>query len=120
MAFVKECAHRAVAALLRTDGPRDARDWLHSAAHLQLIALSKYKEKVKVLVLFALKIYKKFISPVLPQSCRFHPSCSTYGLEAVQRFGVAKGSWLLLKRFLKCHPFHPGGYDPLKYPENSR
>jgi len=75
---------------------------------------------VKALVLFAFKIYKKFISPFLPQSCRFYPSCSHYCSEAVQRFGVAKGGWLSFKRIMKCHPLHPGGFDPLEYPEKTR
>lgn len=57
--------------------------------------------------------YQKVISPVLPPSCRFHPSCSQYTLEAVQRYGVLKGSWLGLRRLSRCHPFNPGGFDPL-------
>ncbi|MDQ0245983.1 putative membrane protein insertion efficiency factor [Bacillus fengqiuensis] len=58
-----------------------------------------------------IRIYQKFISPLKPPTCRFYPTCSHYGLEAVKRFGPLKGSWLTIKRLLKCHPFHPGGID---------
>ena len=57
--------------------------------------------------------YQLLISPVLPASCRFHPSCSEYARQAVSRHGAGKGSWLSLRRLLRCHPFHPGGYDPV-------
>lgn len=57
--------------------------------------------------------YQLLISPVLPRSCRFHPSCSEYAREAVSKHGAGKGSWLSLRRLLRCHPFHPGGYDPV-------
>ena len=51
---------------------------------------------------------------MLPPSCRFHPTCSHYALQALERYGVLKGCWLTLKRLSKCHPYHPGGLDPLK------
>ena len=57
--------------------------------------------------------YQQVISPLLPPTCRFMPTCSEYAYEAVSTYGVCKGGWLALKRILKCHPFHPGGYDPL-------
>jgi uncharacterized protein len=60
-----------------------------------------------------IRFYQLAISPIKPPSCRFYPTCSHYGLEAVQRFGALKGGWLTLKRILKCHPFHPGGVDPV-------
>ncbi|UHA62119.1 membrane protein insertion efficiency factor YidD [Metabacillus litoralis] len=59
----------------------------------------------------AIRFYQKFISPLTPPTCRFYPTCSHYGLEAFQRFGVLKGSYLTIKRIVKCHPFHPGGID---------
>jgi uncharacterized protein len=61
-----------------------------------------------------LKFYKAAISPWLPPSCRFVPTCSEYALEAIQRYGPLRGSAMGLRRILRCHPFHPGGYDPVK------
>ncbi|NJD03939.1 MAG: membrane protein insertion efficiency factor YidD [Ruminiclostridium sp.] len=61
-----------------------------------------------------IKLYRKWISPLKKPSCRFYPTCSQYALDAIGRYGSLKGSWLALKRILKCHPFHPGGYDPVK------
>jgi uncharacterized protein len=57
--------------------------------------------------------YQRFISPALPSSCRFTPSCSQYTLEAVTRYGVLRGGWLGVRRLVRCHPFHPGGFDPV-------
>ena len=57
--------------------------------------------------------YQRFISPALPPSCRYTPTCSQYTLEAVQKYGLGRGSWLGLKRLLRCHPFHRGGFDPV-------
>ena len=61
-----------------------------------------------------LRGYKRYISPHLGHHCRFVPTCSQYALEAVEKYGAVKGGWLALKRFLRCHPFHKGGwYDPV-------
>jgi hypothetical protein len=60
-----------------------------------------------------IRFYKYFISPLLGSNCRFYPSCSSYSLEALQRHGAIIGSYLTLKRLLKCHPFHQGGIDPV-------
>ena len=57
--------------------------------------------------------YQRFLSPALPPSCRFHPSCSQYALEAVTRHGALKGGWLAARRLARCHPFNPGGFDPV-------
>jgi uncharacterized protein len=57
--------------------------------------------------------YRRFVSPLLGQRCRFYPSCSAYALEAVQMHGALKGSWLAVRRLSRCHPFHPGGLDPV-------
>ncbi|GAA1873410.1 hypothetical protein GCM10009836_63020 [Pseudonocardia ailaonensis] len=61
----------------------------------------------------AVRFYQRFISPALPPTCRFYPSCSAYALEAVQVHGAAKGTWLAVRRLLRCHPWHPGGVDPV-------
>jgi len=66
---------------------------------------------MKQIFLFMIRFYQKFISPIKPPTCRFYPTCSHYGLEAIKRFGALKGGWLTLKRIVKCHPFHPGGID---------
>ncbi|WP_042345123.1 membrane protein insertion efficiency factor YidD [Bacillus massiliigorillae] len=75
---------------------------------------------MKKLFLSIIHFYRTVISPLKPPTCRFYPTCSAYGLEAIQRFGAWKGGWLTLKRILKCHPFHPGGFDyvPEKEPKN--
>jgi putative membrane protein insertion efficiency factor len=57
--------------------------------------------------------YQRMVSPLLGHHCRFYPSCSQYGIEAITRFGMVKGCWLTLKRVLKCHPLNPGGNDPV-------
>lgn len=68
---------------------------------------------VKYGLIGLLKAYRLFISPLYGQVCRYHPSCSTYALEAIQRHGSARGSWLALRRLLRCHPWAAGGYDPV-------
>lgn len=65
------------------------------------------------LLMAPIRGYQRFISPGLPPSCRFSPSCSQYALEAVEKYGALKGSWLAVRRLIRCHPFNPGGYDPI-------
>jgi hypothetical protein len=60
-----------------------------------------------------IRAYQYLISPVLPPSCRFTPTCSQYAYEAISRYGVMRGGLMAIKRILRCHPFHPGGYDPV-------
>ena len=69
---------------------------------------------MRQILIFLVRIYQVCISPLLPKTCRFYPTCSDYFIQAVEKYGALKGSWLGIKRILKCHPFHPGGYDPLK------
>jgi uncharacterized protein len=68
---------------------------------------------MRFMLIAIIKFYKYFISPLLGSNCRFYPSCSSYSLEALQRHGVITGSFLTLRRLLKCHPFHEGGIDPV-------
>jgi putative membrane protein insertion efficiency factor len=60
-----------------------------------------------------IRVYQKVISPLLPRACRFYPTCSVYMCQAVRKFGPVKGICLGVRRLLRCHPFHPGGYDPI-------
>ncbi|WRS26770.1 membrane protein insertion efficiency factor YidD [Oscillospiraceae bacterium MB08-C2-2] len=64
-------------------------------------------------MLLLLRGYKRWISPLLPPSCRFHPTCSVYAYEAIERFGVSRGGFLAIKRLLRCNPWFPGGCDPV-------
>ena len=64
-------------------------------------------------LLALIRFYRRQISPATPPSCRFIPKCSEYALEAVQKYGALKGGYLAVRRILKCHPFHKGGYDPV-------
>ncbi|HEY1038265.1 MAG TPA: membrane protein insertion efficiency factor YidD [Bacteroidia bacterium] len=68
---------------------------------------------MKFLFIVLVRFYQKAISPHLPASCRFQPTCSQYTIEALQKYGALKGGWLGLKRFMKCHPWGPHGYDPV-------
>jgi putative membrane protein insertion efficiency factor len=70
---------------------------------------------VSNLVILLIRTYQKFISPLKGiSSCRFYPTCSQYAIDAIKKYGIIKGSFMSIKRILKCHPFHPGGYDPVK------
>lgn len=69
---------------------------------------------MKVVVLSFISLYKTMVSPFLPPSCRFEPTCSTYAKEAVEKYGAIKGTWVGVKRILRCQPFSKGGYDPVK------
>ena len=60
-----------------------------------------------------IQLYRLVISPFLPPACRFAPTCSRYSEQAIMRYGLLRGGWLTLRRLCRCHPFHPGGYDPV-------
>jgi putative membrane protein insertion efficiency factor len=65
-----------------------------------------------VLLIAAVRVYQWTLSPLIGRHCRFEPTCSTYFIQAVRKYGAAHGTWLGVKRIGRCHPFHPGGYDP--------
>ena len=69
---------------------------------------------MKAVLIALIRGYQLVISPMLPPACRFTPTCSTYTLEAVRRYGALRGAYMGVRRLLRCHPFHPGGYDPVK------
>lgn len=75
---------------------------------------------MKHVFIWLINVYRNYISPMTPPTCRFHPTCSAYGLEAFEKHGAIKGLYLTVTRILKCHPFHPGGFDPVpeKKPSN--
>ena len=68
---------------------------------------------MRKLIVGILRFYKRMLSPLLPSSCRYYPSCSDYMRQAVEKYGVAQGIWMGVKRLLRCHPFHSGGLDPV-------
>lgn len=68
---------------------------------------------IKWLMLRAIRIYKRLLSPMLPSACRFTPTCSEYAYEAIEVYGPARGAWMAARRICRCHPLNPGGYDPV-------
>ena len=84
------------------------RDVIH-----EKYAQKEWVDKVKYVLIVIIRGYQIFISPWLPATCRYYPTCSAYFLEALQKYGFFKGSKLGLLRILRCHPFHEGGYDPV-------
>ena len=72
---------------------------------------------MRQILIALIKLYRYAISPYLAPSCRYTPTCSSYAIEAVQRFGIFRGSWLAIRRISRCHPWHEAGYDPV--PENN-
>jgi hypothetical protein len=66
------------------------------------------------MVIATLSLYKRFVSPILPSACRYRPTCSEYMIEAVDKYGVRRGVWMGTRRLLRCHPFHQGGFDPVR------
>ncbi len=69
---------------------------------------------MKELALALLRFYKRWVSPMLPSACRFHPTCSEYMMDAIAAHGAARGVWMGLRRIGRCHPFHEGGFDPVR------
>ncbi|AWZ49751.1 membrane protein insertion efficiency factor YidD [Hathewaya limosa] len=69
---------------------------------------------MKRILIFLIKLYRKYISPLKPACCRFYPTCSQYAIEAIEKYGALKGGFMAIKRILRCNPFNKGGYDPVK------
>ena len=74
----------------------------------------KKVNNMKIVILFFISFYRKYVSPLLTPHCRFYPTCSEYSYESIFRHGIIKGTFLTIIRICKCHPFHPGGFDPVK------
>ncbi|HBW37246.1 membrane protein insertion efficiency factor YidD [Desulfosporosinus sp. BICA1-9] len=68
---------------------------------------------MKIILVGLIRLYQIVISPIKGQTCRFYPSCSEYSIQALRKYGLIKGLWKSIKRIFKCHPFHPGGHDPV-------
>jgi len=68
---------------------------------------------LKWALLACIRIYKRFLSPILPSACRFTPTCSQYAYEAIETYGAVRGIWMGMRRIMRCHPLHPGGFDPV-------
>jgi len=71
---------------------------------------------MRAILIALIRVYQLFVSPLLGNHCRFYPSCSQYAREAVEQYGVLRGSWLAIQRLSRCHPWHPGGVDPVPEP----
>jgi putative membrane protein insertion efficiency factor len=81
---------------------------------MQPISLTSSRKVVAASLIAVLRAYKMLLSPLLPSACRFSPSCSEYMIDAIRKHGAARGIWLGIRRLGKCHPFHEGGYDPVR------
>ena len=87
---------------------------LRDGKFLALLLIYKiWTTVMKLLFIWLIRGYRMFISPLFPPTCRFQPTCSMYAIQAIERFGAWRGGWMAVRRILRCHPFHPGGYDPV-------
>lgn len=68
---------------------------------------------MRAILMGAIRVYKRFISPLLPPACRYEPTCSQYALDAIELYGPWRGTWMAVRRILRCHPFSRGGFDPV-------
>ncbi|MGV8944190.1 membrane protein insertion efficiency factor YidD [Thermomonas sp.] len=86
---------------------------MHTAATAPACSGCRTHSVIDKFLIALLRGYKRFISPLLGNNCRFVPTCSEYAMQAIARFGAVRGSWLALRRISRCHPLHPGGHDPI-------
>ena len=77
------------------------------------VAIALIERAAQGVLLALVRVYRRGVSPLLPPRCRFYPTCSAYAQEALERHGPWRGGWLAARRLLRCHPWHPGGYDPV-------
>jgi putative membrane protein insertion efficiency factor len=77
------------------------------------VVLKAVDTGLKYVLMGLIRLYKITLSPLLPSSCRFTPTCSVYGYQAIEKYGAVKGGWMAIRRIARCHPFNPGGYDPV-------
>ncbi|QNR98651.1 membrane protein insertion efficiency factor YidD [Stenotrophomonas sp. 169] len=97
----------------RPCGGPEAADCHAAAIHPKGRTTFYYERVISHLLIAVLRFYKRFISPLLGPRCRFFPSCSEYAMQAIAGHGPLRGSWLAVRRIGRCHPFHPGGFDPV-------
>jgi hypothetical protein len=83
------------------------------ALPVMVARMSERRSPVARVFLAMIGFYRRYISPLTPPSCIYSPTCSEYAMQAIVKYGAGKGSWLALKRILRCHPFHKGGFDPV-------
>ncbi len=104
--------------LVRLDRPSPHPSGLveHSGARSE----NRLVQALQFLLIGLIRLYQVALAPLFPPSCRFTPSCSTYTLEAIRIHGPFRGTWLGMRRVLRCHPFHPGGYDPVPPPHDEQ
>lgn len=90
------------------------RSFLSTSGDRIFAAFTSFTKILGIVAIALVRGYQYLISPLMPPSCRFSPTCSQYMIEAIQRYGFLRGLYLGIRRILRCHPFHPGGYDPVK------
>lgn len=86
----------------------------------QIFVFRAFIRSMKRFLILLVKAYSTLLSPVLGNNCRYYPTCSSYMVEAIERFGAAKGTWMGIKRISRCHPFHEGGFDPVPGSEEDK
>ena len=81
---------------------------------MRQVVMSRPVQMSRQILILLLRGYQRFLSPLLPSACRFHPTCSEYMIEAIEKHGAVRGIYLGSRRLLRCHPFHAGGFDPVR------
>jgi len=100
--------------------PRSGKSTIRVLARIAATAVGKGRKKVQKILIAIIRAYRYLLSPWLGNHCRFHPSCSHYATESIEMHGALRGLWLTLRRLLRCHPWHSGGYDPVPPPDHTK